>query len=100
MILSFMNIRKVPRDLANVNEWKILFDPYNSVLFFAHPNKKYMPLTHSVGTQPNWQMKVIVKISLIAIAKENNQFNDGGPDQRLFIWHQPTSKNIKVGTKM
>ena len=45
MILSYINIRKVPRemlktldfalgfqqlpwDLANVNEWKILFDPY------------------------------------------------------------------------
>ena len=47
MILSFINIRKVPRemlktsgfalgfqhlprDLANVNEWKIMFDPYIS----------------------------------------------------------------------
>ena len=46
MILSFINIRKVPRemlktsgfalgfqhlprDLANVNEWKIMFDPYS-----------------------------------------------------------------------
>ena len=37
MILSFINIRKVfalgfqhfPRDLANVNEWKIMFDPSN-----------------------------------------------------------------------
>ena len=46
MILSFINIRYVPRgllktsgyalgfqhsprDLANVNEWKIMFDPYN-----------------------------------------------------------------------
>ena len=45
MILSFVNIRKVPRkmlktsgfalgfqhfprDLSNVNEWKIMFDPY------------------------------------------------------------------------
>ena len=45
MILSFINIRTVPReelktlgfalgfqylprDLANVNEWKIMFDPY------------------------------------------------------------------------
>ena len=45
MILSFINIRKVPwemlktsgfalgfqhlpRDFANVNEWKIMFDPY------------------------------------------------------------------------
>ena len=45
MILSFIDIRKVPRemlktsgfalsfqhlprDLANVNEWKIMFDPY------------------------------------------------------------------------
>ena len=45
MILSFINIRQVPRevlktsgfalgfqrlprDLANVNEWKIMFDPY------------------------------------------------------------------------
>ena len=45
MILSFINIRKVPRemlktsgfalrfqrlprDIANVNEWKIMFDPY------------------------------------------------------------------------
>ena len=44
VILSFINIRKVPREisktsgfcfqhlprnLANVNEWKIMFDPYN-----------------------------------------------------------------------
>ena len=45
MILSYINIRKIPRevlkilvfslsfqhlprDLANVNEWKIIFDPY------------------------------------------------------------------------
>ena len=40
MILSFINIHKVPRemlkigfqylplDLANVKEWKIMFDPY------------------------------------------------------------------------
>ena len=45
MILSFINIRKVPREMlkisgfalgfqhlprdpANVNEWKIMFDPY------------------------------------------------------------------------
>ena len=49
MILSFINIRKVPRealktsgfalgfqqfprDLANVNEWKIMFDPSNNKL--------------------------------------------------------------------
>ena len=48
MILSCINIRKVPRemlkasgfalgfqhpprDLANVNEWKIMFDPYSEV---------------------------------------------------------------------
>ena len=52
MILSFINIRKVPRemlktsgfalgfqhlprDLANVNEWKIMFDPYNNNLFYC-----------------------------------------------------------------
>ena len=29
MVLSFINIRKVPRDLAKVNEWKIMFDPSN-----------------------------------------------------------------------
>ena len=29
MILSFINICKVPLDLANVNEWKIMFDPSN-----------------------------------------------------------------------
>ena len=34
MILSFINIRKVPLEMlktlgfANVNEWKIMFDPY------------------------------------------------------------------------
>ena len=53
MILSFINIRKVPRemlktsgfafgfqhlprDLANVNEWKIMFDPYNTVTTKCH----------------------------------------------------------------
>ena len=52
MFLSFFNIRKVPRemlktsgfalgfqhlprDLANVNEWKIMFDPY-SVNWYMH----------------------------------------------------------------
>ena len=47
MILSFINIRKVPweklktsgfalgfqhlpQDVANINEWKIMFDPYNT----------------------------------------------------------------------
>ena len=56
MILSFINIRKVPRemlktsgfaalgfqhlsrDLANVNEWKILFDPYISACHFTVKN--------------------------------------------------------------
>ena len=100
MILSFINVRKVPRDLANVNEWKILFDPYNSVLFFAHPNKKCMPLTHSVGTQPNWQIKVIIKISLIAIAKENNQLTTEGRIRDSSSGTNPLVKHIKVGTKM
>ena len=43
MILSFINIRKVPRevlktsgDLANVNEWKIMFDPYIDKLYFDY----------------------------------------------------------------
>ena len=51
MILSFINIRKVPlemlktsgfalgfqhrpRDLVNVNEWKTMFDPY-SILYMC-----------------------------------------------------------------
>ena len=51
MILSFINICKVPRDmlktlgfafgfqhlpwdLANVNEWKIMFDPYSNSLMY------------------------------------------------------------------
>ena len=50
MILSFINIRKVPRevlktegeargfqhfprDLANVNEWKIMFDPSTEAVY-------------------------------------------------------------------
>ena len=57
MILSFINIRKVPRemlktsgssgfalgfqhlprDLANVNEWKIMFDPFNKIYFHLLP---------------------------------------------------------------
>ena len=53
MILSFINIRKVPReilktsgfalgfqhlarDLANVNEWKIMFDHYNMIQLFPY----------------------------------------------------------------
>ena len=65
MILSFINIRKVPRemlktlgfalgfqhlprDLVNVNEWKIMFDPYSnaqivcvtSLLFYANDLSK------------------------------------------------------------
>ena len=52
MILSFINIRKdpremlktsgfalgfqhFPRDLANVNEWKIMFDPYKEIHFLV-----------------------------------------------------------------
>ena len=59
MILSFINIRKVPRemlkisrfalgfqhlprDLANVNEWKIIFDPYNkNDQFVSFHQKEY-----------------------------------------------------------
>ena len=48
MILSFINkvpremlktsgfvlgFQHLPRDLANVNEWKIMFDPYNEEVF-------------------------------------------------------------------
>ena len=57
MVLSFINIRKVPRkmlktsgfalgfqhlprDLANVNEWKIMFDPYSG------------PYSSTSGTMP------------------------------------------------
>ena len=53
MILSFINIRLVPggvlrtsgyalgfqhfpRDLVNVNEWKVIFDPYiDDIIFFS-----------------------------------------------------------------
>ena len=52
MILSFINIRKVPRegfalgfqhfprDLANVNEWKIMFDPSIVILLNSKSCKK------------------------------------------------------------
>ena len=57
MILSFINIRKVhsgrlktsgfalgfqnfPRDLANVNEWKIMFDPSNKNVVFELRHKR------------------------------------------------------------
>ena len=56
MILSFIIIRKVPqevlktsefalgfqhlyRDLANVNEWKIIFDPYNKYCVPSYKNR-------------------------------------------------------------
>ena len=34
--------RQSPRDLANVNEWKIMFDPYivNTVLFYINKGLK------------------------------------------------------------
>ena len=64
MILSFINIRKVPRemlktsgfalgfqhlprDLANVNEWKIMFDPYREN--YIH-NNKTVQLIATFGT--------------------------------------------------
>ena len=64
MILSFINIRKVPRemlktsgfalgfqhfprDLANVNEWKIMFDPYSVV----HKNLVLVWKTENKGLQ-------------------------------------------------
>ena len=57
MILSFINIRKVPRevlktsgfvlgfqqlppDLANVNKWKIMFDPYIEIRSMVLSSKK------------------------------------------------------------
>ena len=57
MILSFINIRQVPRevlrtsdyalgfqhsprDLANVNEWKAMFDPYINTLNSTGPKKE------------------------------------------------------------
>ena len=42
MILSFIKIRfalgfqHFPRDFANVNEWKIMFDPSIGMLLFFH----------------------------------------------------------------
>ena len=29
MFFQSINIRQVPRDLANVNAWNTMFDPYN-----------------------------------------------------------------------
>ena len=56
MILSFINTRKIPRkmlktsgfalgfqhlprDLANVNEWKIMFDPYIIIFVYCFPKQ-------------------------------------------------------------
>ena len=76
MILSFINIRKVPRevlktegeargfqhfprDLANVNEWKIMFDPSIDSLIGARCRK---PVTsHGILVTLNVIGHVIVK---------------------------------------
>ena len=75
MILSIINIRKVtremlktsgfflgfalgfqhlPRDLANVNEWKIMFDPYNNkeheaCIYHYPPSIKFVTLINKMN---------------------------------------------------
>ena len=64
MILSFIYIRKVPRemfalgfqhfprDLANVNEWKIIYDSYNETQFVMkqhlHRSQYYFDMDHNL----------------------------------------------------
>ena len=33
-----LDFQHLPRDLANVNEWKTMFDPYNKNILFYHIN--------------------------------------------------------------
>ena len=67
MILSFINIRKIPRemlktsgfalgfqhlprDLANVNEWKIMFDPYIiGIRLYIHPHCPKLTKTNTIN---------------------------------------------------
>ena len=35
-VLSYLlSFQHLPRDLANVNEWKIMFDPYSNLMNFS-----------------------------------------------------------------
>ena len=57
-----------PRDLANVNEWKIMFDPYIEIKYvlykciFQRKNicKKYFPYEQSKKKQPVFRMSDLV----------------------------------------
>ena len=74
MILSFINIRKVPRemlktsgfalsfhhlprDLANVNEWKIMFDPY--IINLLHG---FLKMNSRAVTKPDVRIRSVQSI--------------------------------------
>ena len=84
MILSFINIRKVtreahgfqhfPRDLANVNEWEIMFDP--SIIIPALINMDVVAYTVSFST--NMPLECTFQ-KLYSLAR-----NSGYPNKILF----------------
>ena len=40
MVFQCINIRQVPWNLAHVNAWKTMFDPYNKMLLYIFRNSK------------------------------------------------------------
>ena len=90
MILSFVNIRKVPRemlktdgfqhlprDLANVNEWKIMFDPYiadyatAAVIFIMIFSIIIFEIALFVNV---WKMQNIISLDANAFRPETSSF--------------------------
>ena len=49
MVFQCINIRQVPRDLANINAWKAMFDPYNIVL--KHIIQEDVAIKWDIATQ-------------------------------------------------
>ena len=110
MILSFINIRKVPRemlktsgfvlgfqllprDLANVNEWKIMFDPYITNTVAAAD-------TIRAGTRQNQQNNLCSQQRLrsACVSAKPDQSIRGLHEEALGPWlrTEPTVKIVRL----
>ena len=105
MILSFINIPKVPRevlktlgfqhlprDLANVNEWKIMFDPYIAQVLFTLGFSYITPTNHSSQDRTNYiSGKVHAHLSNCSMCRK---INLNVTKQHFYILHKYFSEKI------
>ena len=108
MTLSFINIHKVPRemlktsgfalgfqhlpqDLANVNEWKIMFDPYIACQFNVREHSKHRKKTETRGPWVNSYKSFIqhLRLSVAMATNQNEEFV-----QHFYAWWRTTKETF------